>query len=83
MNLADNPGNYKKQVKITGSIETYFKSAGLKTPTAYEFTGVTGIDEITENGVQSTVIFDLTGRRVESITTPGIYIIGGKKMLVK
>ena len=83
LNLADNPGNYKKQVKITGSIETYFKSAGLKTPTAYEFTGVTGIDEITENGVQSTVIFDLTGRRVESITTPGIYIIGGKKMLVK
>lgn len=83
LNLADNPGNYKKQVKITGNIETYFKSAGLKTPTAYEFTGVTGIDEITENGVQSTVIFDLTGRRVESITTPGIYIVDGKKMLVK
>lgn len=83
LNLADNPGNYKKQVKITGSIETYFKSAGLKTPTAYEFTGVTGIDEITENGVQSTVIFDLTGRRVESITAPGIYIVDGKKMLVK
>ena len=45
--------------------------------------GTTGIDEITENGVQSTVIYDLTGRRVEEITEPGIYIVGGKKVLVK
>ena len=43
----------------------------------------TGIDEITENRVQSTVIYDLTGRRVEAITAPGIYIVGGKKVLVK
>ena len=45
--------------------------------------GTTGIDEITENRVQSTVIYDLTGRRVEAITAPGIYIVGGKKVLVK
>ncbi len=83
LNLVDNPGNYKKQVKITGSVEKYFRVAGLKSVTAYEFTGTTGIDKITENGVQSTVIFDLTGRRVENITAPGIYIVGGKKVLVK
>ena len=45
--------------------------------------GTTGIDEITENREQSTVIYDLTGRRVEEITEPGIYIVGGKKVLVK
>ena len=45
--------------------------------------GTTGIDEITDNRVQSTVIYDLTGRRVEAITAPGIYIVGGKKVLVK
>ena len=45
--------------------------------------GTTGIDEITENREQSTVIYDLTGRRVEAITAPGIYIVGGKKVLVK
>ncbi len=83
LNLVDNPGNYKKQVKITGSVEKYFKVAGLKTVTAYEFTGVTGIDEITENRVQSTVIYDITGRRVETITAPGIYIVNGKKVLVR
>ena len=45
--------------------------------------GTTGIDEITDNREQSTVIYDLTGRRVETITEPGIYIVGGKKVLVK
>ena len=83
LNLVDNPDNYKKQVKVTGSIEKYFQSAGLKTPTAYEFTGVTGIEDVKgENGKVKT-IFDLTGRRIETITAPGIYIIAGKKVLVK
>lgn len=83
LNLVDNPDNYKKQVKVTGSIEKYFQSAGLKTPTAYEFTGVTGIEDVKgENGKVKT-IFDLTGRRIETITVPGIYIVDGKKVLVK
>ena len=34
-----------------------------------------------ENEVKA--IFDLTGRRVEAITAPGIYIVNGKKVLVK
>ena len=83
LNLVDNPGNYKKQVKITGSVEKYFRVAGLKSVTAYEFTGTTGIENVKgENGKVKT-IFDLTGRRVENITAPGIYIVGGKKVLVK
>ena len=45
--------------------------------------GTTGIEEITDNRVQSTVIYDLTGRRVEAITAPGIYVVNGKKVLVK
>ena len=35
-----------------------------------------------ENG-NIEVIYDLTGRKVETITKPGIYIVGSKKMLVK
>ncbi|MBR4967529.1 MAG: hypothetical protein IKY19_04790 [Bacteroidaceae bacterium] len=82
LNLVDNPENIKKQIKITGSIEKYFKVAGLKSPTAYEFTGVTDIENIQgENEVKT--IYDLTGRRVETITASGIYIINGKKTLVK
>ena len=45
--------------------------------------GTTSINEVkTENG-EVKVIYDLTGRRVEAITAPGIYIVGGKKVLVK
>ena len=44
--------------------------------------GTTGIENVeVENEVKA--IFDLTGRRVEAITAPGIYIVNGKKVLVK
>lgn len=44
--------------------------------------GESSIDDIVvENGVK--VIYDITGRRVENITNAGIYIVNGKKVLVK
>ena len=46
---------------------------------------LTSIEEV-ETEASSTVvegIFDLTGRRIEEITEPGIYIINGQKVLVK
>ena len=52
--------------------------------------GTTGVEEMkteptvdaSQNGNVKTV-YDLTGRRVEEITAPGIYIVNGKKVLVK
>ena len=35
LNLVDNPANFKAEVTITGSLEAYFTTAGLKSPTAY------------------------------------------------
>ena len=49
----------------------------------FDWNGTTGIDEITENREQSTVIYDLTGRRVENITAPGIYIVNGVKRVIR
>ena len=44
--------------------------------------GTTGVENVeVENA--SNVIYDLTGRRVEEIAAPGIYIVNGKKVLVK
>ncbi|MBR5814520.1 MAG: hypothetical protein IKY37_08720 [Bacteroidaceae bacterium] len=44
--------------------------------------GTTGVENVeVESGVN--VIYDLTGRRVEAITAPGIYVVNGKKVLVK
>ncbi|MBO7301762.1 MAG: calycin-like domain-containing protein, partial [Bacteroidaceae bacterium] len=40
-----------------------------------------GIENITSNDI--TTIFDINGRSVKAISTPGIYIINGKKVLVK
>ena len=43
---------------------------------------LSGIENITmENSAN--VIYDLTGRKVDAITTAGIYIVNGKKVLVK
>ena len=44
-----------------------------------DLSGIVGIK--TENGAD--VIYDLTGRKVDAITTAGIYIVNGKKVLVK
>ena len=45
--------------------------------------GTTGISEVKGGNGEVKVIYDLTGRRVEAITAPGIYIVNGKKVLVK
>ena len=48
----------------------------------FDWNGTTAIENVeVENA--SNVIYDLTGRKVETITAPGIYIVGGKKVLVK
>ena len=49
----------------------------------FDWDGTTGVDEMTEQRAESKEIYDLTGRRVEAISAPGIYIVGGKKVLVK
>ena len=43
---------------------------------------VTNISNITVEN-DASVIYDLTGRKVDAITTAGIYIVNGKKVLVK
>ena len=52
--------------------------------------GTTGVDEVkgesgNVKGESGNVkgIYDLTGRRLDEITAPGIYIVDGKKVLVK
>ena len=44
--------------------------------------GTTGVEKV-EMRNQKSEIYDLTGRRVENIAAPGIYIVGGRKVLVK
>ena len=59
------------------------KTAGMNAASySFRFPGTTGVENVVvENEIK--VIYDLTGRRVSEITEAGIYIIGGKKVLVK
>lgn len=82
LNLVDNSGHYKKEVILEGSLEKYFGVAGLKSTSKYQFTTTTEIENI-DAEVAETVIYDLTGRRVEEITSAGIYIVNGVKKVVR
>lgn len=43
----------------------------------------TGIEEVKGEDGKVKAVFDMQGRKVETITAPGIYIVNGKKVLVK
>jgi hypothetical protein len=43
----------------------------------------TGIEEVNGENAKVKGIFDMQGRRVNAITAPGLYIVDGKKVLVK
>ena len=43
----------------------------------------TAIDEVKGENEKAKTIYDLTGRRVDAITAPDIYIVNGKKVFVK
>ena len=59
------------------------KTDGMNAPSySFRFPGTTDIENVeVENEVKA--IYDLTGRKVDEITAPGIYIVNGKKTLVK
>ena len=46
----------------------------------FDTTGVEGVKVETEG---KKVIYDLSGRRMNEMTQPGIYIVNGKKVMVK
>lgn len=58
-------------------------TSGQSSTIGFRFPGTTDIEEITDNRVQCTDVYDLQGRKLSEITEPGIYIIDGKKVLVK
>ena len=58
-------------------------SSGTAAFYGFDWEGTTGISEVKGESGEVKTIYDLTGRRIEAITAPGIYIVGGKKVLVK
>ena len=48
-----------------------------------EEVGSTGIENVNGEDAKSNGVYDLSGRKLEQITAPGLYIVNGKKVLVK
>ena len=72
---------------LNNANKAYLPASALTSPQSIasyslHIPGTTGIEEVeVENTVKA--IYDLTGRKVNEITAPGIYIVNGKKVLVK
>ena len=90
--IADNE-NCTAVIECNGSVLVYvdgeFKSVIANEvpetavyPTFYG-THATGIENVITNGDAIESIYDLQGRKIEKITKGGIYIINGKKVVVK
>ena len=60
----------------------YMPAASGSASLRFNFGGTTAIEEV-ETEVAETVIYDLTGRRVNEITKAGVYVVNGRKILVK
>ena len=80
-----NAKGYFKVENIEG-VDYPFCDAGLDKAATWvleEATIPAGIEEVTGEDAKVKTIYDLTGRKVEKITGAGIYIVNGKKVLVK
>lgn len=85
LNIVDNPANVGKEVLLKGTVEDYFSIAGMKNLEDAIIDGVSlGVHGVElDKAPLSGDIYTLAGQRVSTMTRGGLYIIGGKKVLVK
>jgi hypothetical protein len=75
-------GTYKLSIEA-GAVVTTEGATNEAIICTYYLNDPTGVEEVKAENGKVKAIYDLTGRRVEAITAPGIYIVNGKKVLVK
>ena len=77
--------NFKKYLSDKTSVKA--SACKVNPDTRVHFTvdndKATGIKDITVDSAKKNVIYDLMGRRVQSMSRPGIYIVNGKKVVKK
>ena len=83
LNLADNPTLLGKQVWLCGTITQYFSMNGLKEVSNYSFDGEDAVRAISVDAAADGAIYTIAGQRLNRITKPGIYVVGGRKVVVK
>ena len=66
----------------TGTLKTYQETDGWKEFSNIQEFDPTGIDGITAEEAENNLFYDLSGRTIENPGN-GIYIVNGKKVLIK
>lgn len=76
--------NYGKYLKDPSSVASSDCTVNDSYTKSYDInTTLTGIRDINAETNAKKVIYDLQGRRVERVTKTGIYIVNGKKMVIR
>lgn len=85
LNIVDNPENVGKTVWIYGNIEKYFSVAGVKGTSDWSWDGQTSSVESIKVSSMSTrnAIYSVSGAKLNNAPVKGVYIIDGKKKVVK
>ena len=86
LNLADNPSKLGTQVWLKGGIYKYMGVPGLKDVKVYSLDGsviVDAINGITLDASAAKTIYNVAGQRVQNLSKAGLYIVNGKKVVVK
>ena len=81
-NLKDNPDKLGMEIWFCGSIERYFKVAGLKSLKDFSLDGKTHVSDLSADAADQT-IYNLAGQQMQNTDRSGIYIVGKKKVVVK
>ena len=80
------PGQNKTHIKCEANKAYFDVDAQGANVSAFSFRygeGVTGIDEVKGEDGNVKAIYDLQGRKLNDITQPGVYVVNGKKVVVK
>ena len=83
-----NGSQYFKVGPVDGNANSYYPYCDAPFSNAElwvleEADNATGVEEVKSENGEVKGIYDLSGRKLSEITAPGIYIIGGKKVLIK
>ena len=84
-NNGETVGFYRTETFTTEAHEAYLALPIFSEADAYLLNGgvISGINEINLNNLSGTAIYDLQGRRVTKPVRGGIYLINGKKVVLK